>query len=213
VRGVFTVFSLGLDDLAKQLQEDGMDVQVVPAALSRAAVDQIVCEYVHGECCGPLVIVGHSLGADLLPGLARRFQASGLSVDLLVMIDSTNPSEPPANVKRCVNLYQSNASPEWFRVFRGAPIRCRYETTELVNVDIRKLAHQGEANGINHFNIEASAWVQQLVAKEVRKVADGSAMDGLAGSESESGSGAPAEARVARHESATHTSLSDDEPE
>ncbi|MCH5377156.1 MAG: hypothetical protein JJ992_24605 [Planctomycetes bacterium] len=209
VRGAFTVFSLGLDDLAEQLSEDGMDVQVVPAALSRSAADRIICEYVNCDCCGPLVLVGHSLGGDLLPGLARRFARSGLSVDLMVMIDSTNPSNPPANVKRCINMYQSNASPEWFRVFRGAPIRKHSDATELINVDIRELAHNGEADGINHFNIDTSGWVQRMVVNQVRLVAAGSAMDSLTDETPSAGGEVLDDYRVAGRPPTARSTLSD----
>jgi hypothetical protein len=167
VRGVMTVFSLGLDDLAKKLPREELNVEVVPASMSGLAARQIAQQYAQGELRGPLVLVGHSLGGDLLPGLAQQLGDSGQIVDLMVMIDSTNPSDAPKNVRRCVNLYQSNFSPTWFRVFRGAPIRATNPTTQLINVDIRQLPEREEAAKLNHFNIEASDWIHQLVIREI----------------------------------------------
>jgi hypothetical protein len=169
VRGVLTVFSLGLDDLAQKLPDEGLDVQVVPASMSGVAVRQIGQQYARGELQGPLILIGHSLGGDLLPSLAQQLGDAGQTVDLMIMIDSTNPSEAPKNVRRCINLYQSNFSPTWFRVFRGAPIRAANPATQLVNVDIRELPEQAEAAKLNHFNIEASNWIHQMVIREVEE--------------------------------------------
>jgi hypothetical protein len=128
VRGVLTVFSLGLDDLAAQLKERGWNTIVMPASGAYSATERL-CQS-RDQRDGPLVLVGHSLGGDLLPGLARRIGCYDQSVDLMVIIDSTYPSRIPANVKRCVNLYQSNLSPTWFRVFRGIPVEQECESTE-----------------------------------------------------------------------------------
>jgi hypothetical protein len=168
VRGAMTVFSLGLDDLAKKLPCEELDIQVVPASMSGLAARQIAQQYARGELCGPLVLIGHSLGGDLLPGLAQQFGHAGQTVDLMVMIDATNPSAPPRNVRRCVNLYQSNFSPSWFRVFRGTSIRATNPVTQLVNVDIRQLSEGEEAARLNHFNIDASNWIHELVIREVQ---------------------------------------------
>jgi hypothetical protein len=170
VRGAMTVFSLGLDDLAKKLACQELDVQVVPASMSGLAARQVAQQYARGELRGPLVLIGHSLGGDLLPGLAQQFACFGQTVDLMMMIDSTNPSAPPRNVRRCVNLYQSNSSPAWFPVFRGVPIRATNPETQLVNVDIRQLSEREEAARLNHFNIEASNWIHALVIREVQYV-------------------------------------------
>ncbi len=130
--------------------------------MSGLAVRQIAQQYARGELQGPLVLIGHSLGGDLLPGLAQQLDAAGQQVDLMVMIDSTNPSDAPRNVRRCVNMYQSNFSPTWFRVFRGVPIRADHADTQLVNVDIRQLPERDKAAKLNHFNIEASTWIHDI---------------------------------------------------
>lgn len=170
VRGILTVFSLGLDDLARELAGEDVDVQVVPAAMATQAVERIGQQYADGQLSGPLVLIGHSLGGDLLPKLAQRLAAYDQTVDLMVMIDSTHPSDCPQNVLRCVNLYQSNSGPAWFRVLHGAPIRARNPATQLVNVDIRQLPEQDEAARLNHFNIEASKWIHRMVVREVLQV-------------------------------------------
>lgn len=168
VRGVMTVFSLGLDDLATKIPREPFEVQVVPTSWSPQAARHIAERYRKGELSGPLVLIGHSLGGDMLPGLARQLGAAGLNVDLMIMIDSTNPSDVPMNVCRCINLYQSNFSPTWFRVFRGAPIRATNPATQLVNVDLRQFPEIGQTAALHHFNIDASDWVHQIVIGEIQ---------------------------------------------
>lgn len=170
VRGFLTVFSLGLDDLAIALERERLDVQVVPACLAHATITNVCHEYATGRARGPIVLIGHSLGGDLLASLARQCGQQRLPVDLLVMLDSTNPVSPPPNVRRCVNLYQSNLSPTWFRVFRGAPITAESRNTQLVNIDIRELPERYEAEQLDHFNFESSVWIHRMVMREVLPV-------------------------------------------
>ncbi len=163
-----TVFSLGLDDLATKLPRETLEVQVVPTSWSPHATRNIAERYRRGELNGPLVLIGHSLGGDMLPGLARQLGTAGLNVDLMILIDSTNPADVPVNVRRCINLYQSNLSPTWFRVFRGAPIRATNPATQLVNVDLRQFPEIGQTPTLHHFNIDASTWVHQIVMGEIQ---------------------------------------------
>lgn len=167
VRGIFTVFSLGMDDLGKKLQKLGYQVKVTPSATSYREADLLCTQILRSEKKSPLIIIGHSLGADLAPKLATTFADRDVPVDMLIMLDSTMPSSPPQNVKRCVNLYQSNSSPSWARVFRGTDINARSHKTEMINVDIRKLAGHEQTAGINHFNIDANPWIHDLIVEAV----------------------------------------------
>ena len=167
VRGIFTVFSLGMDELGKKLQELGYQVKVTPSATSYREADLLCTQILQSENKSPLIIIGHSLGGDLAPKLANTFADRDVPVDMLIMLDSTMPSSPPQNVKRCVNLYQSNSSPSWARVFRGTNINAQSQKTEMINVDIRKLAGREQTAGINHFNIDANPWIHDLIVEAV----------------------------------------------
>ena len=104
------------------------------------------------------------------PKLAETFGDKRVPVDLLVMLDSTMPTSPPSNVKRCVNMYQDNGTPDWARVFRGTSIDARSSKTEMINIDIRKLAGKDKTAGINHFNIDANPWVHDLIVQTLSSV-------------------------------------------
>ena len=168
VRGIFTVFSLGMDDLAAKLRSQGYAVQVSTAAQSNQAAKQLRDYLIRTNERTPVIIIGHSLGGDPAPRLARTFAEKKVPVDMLIMLDSTMPSVPPANVRRCVNLYQSNLTPDWAPVFRGSRIDAHADETEMYNIDIRKLAGKEKTSGINHFNIDANPWIHDLIMEAVQ---------------------------------------------
>jgi hypothetical protein len=168
VRGVLTVFSLGMNDLGKKLQEHGYRVRVTAAIQGTMAAEQLRDATLLQQHRLPTIIIGHSLGGDLAPRLAAVFAEKNLPVDLLIMLDSTMPSSPPSNVKRCVNLYQSNSSPEWAPLFRGSRINPQTTASELFNVDIRKLGGREKTAGIHHFNIDTNEWIHELLVGVVR---------------------------------------------
>ncbi|MEM9412008.1 MAG: thioesterase domain-containing protein, partial [Planctomycetota bacterium] len=95
VRGVLTVFSLGMNELGKELIERGYSVSVVPAIQANSEAIKIRNRLAKSESPKPLVIMGHSLGGDLAPKMAAMFGEQDIQVDLLIMLDSTMPSSPP----------------------------------------------------------------------------------------------------------------------
>lgn len=163
VRGIFTVFSLGMNDLGKRLQTAGYDVRVTTAIQSSAEVEKMSWMYGKQFDQVPLIIIGHSLGGDLAPRLASNFGKHNIPVDLLLMLDSTMPSAPPRNVRRCVNLFQSSNK----TIFQGREIRSWSPQTELFNIDIRQLASPEHTADIHHFNIDTNPWVHDLIVDAV----------------------------------------------
>jgi hypothetical protein len=170
VRGGFTVFSLGLDILADNLRRAGYQVDVSPTSLAPVAATRIADE-LRGQNGLPLVIIGHSAGADLTPHLARYFQGRGIPVRLAVLLDSPLPSSIPNNVQRCVNIYNSQA---WSAPVLSGRATSGEGRTEVFNVDLAQLRGRIPEGGIDHFTIDASAWIHQVVARAVRLSCEGS---------------------------------------
>jgi hypothetical protein len=165
VRGGFTVFSLGLNSLADELRNAGYRVDVASASLAPMTASGIADE-LSREQGMPLVIVGHSLGADLTPHLASYFEGRGIPVKLAVLLDSPFPASMPVNVRRCVNIYNSRA---WSApVLSGRATSGMSGRTEVFNVDLAQLAGRIPDGGINHFTIDASPWIHQVVIRAVR---------------------------------------------
>jgi hypothetical protein len=183
VRGLLTVFSMGLDDLGNELRVEGFDVSVEFASLSPLAVERMKARYGESGAPGPVVIIGHSLGAYMAPGLARQLGDAGIPVDLMVMLDCLHDATIPANVRRCVNLYQ--AAKHGF--VEALPVKAESSATTLFNIEVNKyqehlskrppevlaqlqFRHFNVNESIDHFNIDDSKWIHEIVIREVLHV-------------------------------------------
>ncbi|MBM4094608.1 MAG: hypothetical protein FJ276_35160, partial [Planctomycetes bacterium] len=163
IRGAFTIFSLGMNDLGDKLREHGLDVEVVADISASRATARIREEYQRTRNYGPIVFIGHSRGAELAPKQARELQPYRIPVKLVVMVDAVHATTIPANVERCVNLYHSNI----IIMPHGVPATAESRRTQLVNTNIDLLPSRDEGGSINHFNIDSSDWIHDLVITEV----------------------------------------------
>ena len=153
LRGWFGVFSTGLDSLADELQAKGIDAQVVGHLSWNTAVSAIVRERAAGKT-GPLVLVGHSQGANNVIDMARALAPHDISVDLLVTLAPFLQNAVPANVMRAINYYQS---PGW-----GSRLTTDPEFHgKLANIDVTNDAT------IFHINIDKSARIHADIAREI----------------------------------------------
>ena len=71
IRGLFNVFSLGMDDIGKSLEEKGVKAGVHSGPSWPNLAEQIREKHNQGDQERPLVISGHSYGADDSIRLAR----------------------------------------------------------------------------------------------------------------------------------------------
>jgi hypothetical protein len=161
IRGAFTIFSLGLDTLGDELEAHGLDVSVVPA-FSAASATQELAE-AHKRRSEPIVVIGHSKGGHLAPQCAEQLAKSKIPVALVVVVDNPHTATVPANVKRCVNFYQTN----WLGGVQGALMKAESAKTDLRNVNLDKLPQRGKGGYIDHFNVDASPWVHSMIVEQV----------------------------------------------
>ncbi|WP_166303661.1 MULTISPECIES: thioesterase domain-containing protein [unclassified Bradyrhizobium] len=152
-RGLLNVFSLGMDGLAAQLRAAGIAAAVANHTQWRSVADDIVAKYRAGQR-GPIILVGHSLGADAVMSMAEYLGQMGVPVALVVPFDGTSPHVATANVARVLNLYKN----EGVRISRGPGFR-----GELTNFYVR------DAN-VSHFNIDKSAALHSMVIRKIRAI-------------------------------------------
>jgi pimeloyl-ACP methyl ester carboxylesterase len=124
-------------------------------------------EHRAGTLTGPLVVVGHSYGADDAVRLVRSLNDESIEVTVLALIDPTTPPRIPPNVRRCFNIYKSSPATDWIPVLRGIAVKADSDDTVLVNYDVRAHNDDGRFDYLDHFDIEESAAVQALVLEEV----------------------------------------------
>lgn len=172
--GLWNFFSQGLGDVADGLRAEGYHGQWVPGPEWPALCTRIEKLEEAGELRRPLVLSGHSLGADKALLLADALGRRGIEVDYVLLLDATNPRSVPANVKVCHNIYLSHPGTDWIPAFRGIAVRVESEETELINYDVRYSTQQTLSNGdFDHFDIEADPEVQQLMIDLVTAVYEG----------------------------------------
>jgi pimeloyl-ACP methyl ester carboxylesterase len=171
LRGLFNIFSLGMDTMGQDLRDHDVFVEVHSGPSWRRVAKNITADREQGAKTGPLVISGHSWGADDAVRLARRLGKNGVLVDGLVLVDPTTPPKIPANVRLCVNFYRSRPSTDWMPWLRGVAVEAESPSTEIVNYDLRASeTHPDLAGEINHFTIEANPEVQEMVVAAVLRI-------------------------------------------
>jgi hypothetical protein len=152
LRGWFGVFSTGMDTMAGELRNKGIKAEVAGHLHWGTAVETIISDRSAGKT-GPIVLVGHSQGANNVIDMARKLQARKIPVDLLITLAPLNQDPIPVNVARAVNFYQS---PGW-----GAPLAPeRGFRGTISNVNVPDIT-------VTHITIDKSAKVQEDVVREV----------------------------------------------
>jgi hypothetical protein len=142
LRGFLNVFSLGMDDLAAKLQADGISATVMNHADADFVTSRILSAYNSGDH-GPIILIGHSLGADAVPEIADALARYNVPVALLILFDGTAPHQIPANVATAVNYTKH------FMIGPGAGSR-----GVVSNVDL-----SGDP-GIDHLSIDTAPSLQ-----------------------------------------------------
>lgn len=151
IRGLFDVFSLGMDRLGSTLRRQGYQARVLGVAGADALAAEIVARR-RADPTEQVVVIGHSLGADAAIRIANRVGREGLPpLALVVTFDPTSRQELRGGARRVVNLFQSNNG--WaVPVNRGPAFAGRF-----ANEDLR------DRGGMNHLNIDKSRELHERV--------------------------------------------------
>ncbi|KQY16876.1 lipase [Rhizobium sp. Root73] len=154
LRGLANIFSTGLDEIGKKLRAAGVDAHVEGFTAWRSALNKIVADrQKFGP--SPVILVGHSLGANAIVSLAQALEKHGIVVDYMATFAATSPSPLPPNIKRAVSFYFSSHS--WgVALTKGPGFRGRLEKR-----DLSRDPH------VNHFNIEKQAPLQDEVVSGI----------------------------------------------
>ncbi|MCX5480592.1 hypothetical protein OSH08_16435 [Kaistia geumhonensis] len=106
MRGFLGIFSLGMDRLNDQLKAAGVKTKIIghtrwPGVVSEIAAEQAL----HPGQHAPVVIIGHSLGANAALLAGYELGKQGIPVDLVVTVDPTSSRPISPVVKRYLNIY------------------------------------------------------------------------------------------------------------
>ena len=183
LRGWFGVFSTGLDSLADELKAKGIKAEVAGHLYWTKAVSEILEDRAAGKT-GPIVLVGHSQGANNVIDMARALGSKNIPVDLLVTLAPFLQYPVPANVVRAVNYYQS---PGW-----GAPLKG--------DTGFHGTIANNELSGewtITHVNIDKSSKVQADILHEIEALTQAKAAEEAAARPAAAARPRPSERKLA----------------
>jgi hypothetical protein len=154
LRGLMNIFSLGMDTLAEQLNRRGVYATVHGYGEYQALADRAAVDFKAGKE-GPIILIGHSLGADAVMEMAAYLGRKGIPVALVVPFDGTQSFAASDNVARVLNLTQRD-----YAYMRRGP---GFHGT-LNNVDV------SSDPSIDHINIDKSPRLHARVVSEVLAV-------------------------------------------
>src|ERR1700681_4379812 len=156
LRGVLNIFSLGLDEIAAKLQQQGITVTVANYLSWASLADEAAAEYRSGRT-KTIILVGHSSGATALPDMVARLDRLGAPVKLAIGLDSVFRTSLSGRVGRYINFYVANGN--------GEPVaRTRQLQGELENVDVSRM-------GMGHLTIDKAEVMQKKVISAIDAVA------------------------------------------
>jgi Thioesterase domain len=156
-RGLADVFSTGMDVLTDELNRRGVYATSHSHTDWKMLADQAAANYKAGKE-GPIILVGHSLGADAVMEMADYLGDKGVPVALVMPFDGTQSFPASANISRVVNFTQRD-----YAYMRKGP---GFRGT-LVNVDV------SSDPDIGHLNIDKSPRLHARAIAEVLAVAAG----------------------------------------
>ena len=159
MRGLMNIFSLGMDQLASAIYQHGIETAVYNHAQADGVVDEIAQRYRGGDH-GPIILIGHSLGADAIMTMAQQLDRQGVPVALVVPFDGTASYAAPANVACVLNLTQR----KYAYMVAGAGFHGK-----LSNVDV------SSDTSIDHFTIDKSPRLQAKALSSVLEAVHGQA--------------------------------------
>jgi hypothetical protein len=157
MRGLANVFSLGLNTLNSQLHAEGIPSTVTGYSRWKSIARTIEARYARDKrATQPIVIIGHSFGADAAIYLARELDAKKIPVALVVTFDVVTDVTVPPNVRRVMNFYTSGFGHllHGDKGFKG----------RLENIDAR--SHDPT---IGHLNIEKSPKLHARTIQEIKR--------------------------------------------
>lgn len=162
--GLGGIFSTGMNQLQTHLEKQ-YQIKTESTVWFRSSElgNNMVRQYRAGRLHTPVILVGHSLGANDQIKVARILNAAHIPVALLITVDAVSPLTIPPNVKQVINLYK----PSFVPLFSGLRVKAiDPSATRVDNINVTTLKNVG----VNHFTIDKNKEIQQLMLNNILAV-------------------------------------------
>jgi pimeloyl-ACP methyl ester carboxylesterase len=169
LRGFIGFWSAGINQLSDEINAAGVRSAPYQDDQWETLAATIKTRYANDPNAEPLVLIGHSYGADDVVRIARKLNDSNIPVALLVTLDPVTPETVPPNVRVCLNIYQSNWYMNVVPFFRGVPLSPAAGPNDVVllNADVHHNRSDLNGPGLDHFNIEKQPKIHVEIIKNV----------------------------------------------
>ncbi len=160
-RGLANVFSLGMDEMAKDFTKMGIENCVFNHSGWKAAAEELVERKRENRAISyPIVIIGHSLGAGASPEMATYLGRHGIPVTYVVMYDPVVPTQVGPNVQEIVNYYIKKPNKDKI-LYPSAGFNGTLENVDLSG-----------RRDIDHFNIDKKPDLHKIAYTRVIAASD-----------------------------------------
>lgn len=167
VRGFIGLFSFGIDRLTVKINEAGIRAHVFQEDQYKTLGRTIAKAYRSAQDPEPLILIGHSLGADAVIKIARELQKEGIVVDVIVTLDPTRPPKLPGNVRICYNYYQPSIW-DGTGILRGIALETDPgAAVQLHNFNIREERKDLLEWDTNHVNVDKNTKIHTEVIQRL----------------------------------------------
>ncbi|MGE4371880.1 MAG: thioesterase domain-containing protein [Xanthobacter sp.] len=156
-RGLGNVFSFGMDELAEKLEARGIEASVYNHTSWQSVADQASAESRRNKGA-PIILIGHSLGADAAIQAAERLTAMGTPPRLVVTFDPVGVSTVGKARGRFINFFQSN---------NGYGKKLTAEKGFRGSISNRDLAANTE---LGHFSLDKAPGLHAEVLRRVNSI-------------------------------------------
>lgn len=149
MRGLMDIFSRGMDQMAVKLRRAGVYAVSYSYQDWREMADTIIARNARKEVSYPVIVMGHSLGANDAAKMASYLGNRGVKVSYVVAFDPTDPGYYGKNIDKVVNYYLPNGDN---RVYKGAGFKGSLQNISMASDE-----------AITHTTIEKNPGLQARV--------------------------------------------------
>lgn len=159
--GLGGIFSRGMNRLEDNLINDyHIDASSTVWFRGNALEQKIIQNYENNTLRGPIVLAGHSLGANEQVWVAEALKRKHIPVALLITVDPVMPTKIPSNVEHSLNIYKPSCVP----MLSGLRVKAvDSKRTRVENINIENL----KGVNANHLTIDSNRVVQKLMVDQI----------------------------------------------
>lgn len=170
IRGWKGIWSAGIDQMAKQLNAKGVTARVYMPEQERELAATLVKRYKDAPWHEPICLIGHSRGVDASLIIARELEKAGVSVDMIVCLDSVDETTVSKNVRICHNYWMSGVFLNT-NLLRGIPLKQEPGSTgQLYNYNCNKEYRSWREGWTNHITFDDDPKIQKRIVEQVLEV-------------------------------------------